>query len=50
MVYRLHMSVFAGTVGQWITASVAALWTRAMVIGIVLAMPRVRHWRTAFSI
>lgn len=50
MVYRLHMSLFAGTVGQWITAIVAALWIGAMVIGIVLALPRLRHWRTAFSI
>lgn len=50
MVYRLHMSLFAGTVGQWITGVVAALWIAAMVIGIVLAIPRLRHWRTAFSI
>lgn len=50
MIYRLHMSLFAGTVGQWITAIVAAVWIGAMVMGIVLAMPRVRHWRTAFSI
>lgn len=50
MVYRLHMSLFAGTVGQWITGIVAALWIAAMVIGIVLAIPRLGHWRTAFSI
>ena len=50
MVYRLHMSLFAGTVGQWITGIVAALWIGAMVIGIVLAIPRLGHWRTAFSI
>lgn len=50
MVYRLHMSLFAGTVGQWITGIVAALWIGAMVIGIILALPRLRHWRTAFSI
>jgi len=50
MVYRLHMSLFAGAVGQWITGIVAALWIAAMVIGIVLAIPRLGHWRTAFSI
>lgn len=50
MVYRLHMSLFAGTVGQWITGIVAAMWIGAMIIGIVLAIPRLGHWRTAFSI
>jgi uncharacterized iron-regulated membrane protein len=50
MVYRLHMSLFAGTVGQWITGIVAGLWLGAMVLGIFLALPRLRHWRNAFSI
>lgn len=50
MVYRLHMSLFAGTVGQWITGIVAALWIGAMVVGLFLAFPRLRHWRTAASI
>lgn len=50
MVYRLHMSLFAGTAGQWITGIVAALWIAAMVIGIVLAIPRLGHWRTAFGV
>ena len=50
MVYRLHMSLFAGTVGQWITGIVAAVWIAAMAIGIVLAIPRLGHWRTAFSV
>jgi uncharacterized iron-regulated membrane protein len=50
MVYRLHMSLFAGTVGQWITGIVAALWIGAMVVGLFLAFPRLRHWRTAVSI
>lgn len=50
MVYRLHMSLFAGTVGQWITGIAAALWIGAMGVGIVLAIPRLRHWRTAFNV
>lgn len=50
MVYRLHMSLFAGTIGQWITGIVAALWIGAMVVGLFLAFPRLRHWRTAVGI
>lgn len=50
MVYRLHMSLFAGEVGQWITGIVAALWIGAMIAGLFLAFPRLRHWRTAVSI
>lgn len=50
MVYRLHMSLFAGTVGQWITGIVAALWIGAMVVGLFLAFPRLRHWRTAVGV
>ena len=50
MVYRLHMSLFGGTVGQWITGIVAALWIGAMIVGLFLAFPRLRHWRTAVGI
>lgn len=50
MVYRLHMSLFAGTVGQWITAIVAAAWIGTMLFGVVLAVPRMRHWRSAFTV
>ena len=41
MVYRLHMSLFLGTVGQWITATIALLLIVSVAIGFVLALPRV---------
>jgi uncharacterized iron-regulated membrane protein len=40
MVYRLHMSLFLGTPGQWITASVALLLIVSVAIGFILALPR----------
>jgi uncharacterized iron-regulated membrane protein len=42
MLYRLHMSLFLHETGQWITAIVAILWITALVIGVVLALPRLR--------
>jgi uncharacterized iron-regulated membrane protein len=42
MIYRLHMSLLLGTVGQWITATVALVWLATIVLGHVLAVPRVR--------
>jgi uncharacterized iron-regulated membrane protein len=50
MIYRLHMSLFLGTAGQWITAIVALLWIGAMALGVVLAVPRLRLWRTALAV
>lgn len=42
MLYRLHMSLFLQETGQWITAVVAMLWIAALVMGVVLALPRLR--------
>lgn len=42
MLYRLHMSLFLQETGQWITAIVAMLWIAALVMGVVLALPRLR--------
>jgi uncharacterized iron-regulated membrane protein len=40
MVYRLHMSLLLGTVGQWITATIAAVWLVTLLAGVLLALPR----------
>lgn len=50
MVYRLHMSLFLGSAGQWITGIVAVLWIGMMALGIVLAVPRLARWRKAFAV
>lgn len=42
MVYRLHMSLFLQEVGQWITALIALAWIATIVMGTVLALPRLR--------
>ena len=42
MLYRLHMSLFLHETGQWITAIVAFLWIAALIIGVVVALPRLR--------
>ena len=42
MVYRLHMSLFLGQAGQWITGLVAVAWMVTLMIGMVLAVPRLR--------
>ena len=50
MIYRLHMSLFLDKTGQWITAIVAAIWIVGVLIGMFLAVPRLRLLRTAFSV
>jgi uncharacterized iron-regulated membrane protein len=40
MVYRLHMSLFAGEAGQWITGMVAALLIVSVVLGMALVTLR----------
>lgn len=50
MVYRLHMSLFLGETGQWITAAVAATWLVALLVGAVLALPRLRLLGSAFRV
>lgn len=50
MVYRLHMSLFMGKVGQWITAIVAALLIASIIVGVILASPRLRLLRKAFRV
>ena len=50
MVYRLHMSLFLGEAGQWITAAVAATWIVTLLIGAVLAAPRLRLLGRAFRV
>ena len=42
MLYRLHMSLFLEDAGQWITATVAAVWILTLGLGAVLAAPRLR--------
>lgn len=42
MLYRLHMSLFLQEAGQWITALIALAWIATLVVGIVLALPRLR--------
>lgn len=50
MVYRLHMSLFLGEPGRWITAGVAAVWIVMLFLGAVLAVPRLRHLGSALSV
>jgi len=50
MVYRLHMSLLLGEAGQWITASIAALWLAMLFIGLLLALPRLALLGRAFSV
>jgi uncharacterized iron-regulated membrane protein len=42
MLYRLHMSLFLEEPGQWITATVAAVWIVMLLVGIFIAVPRLR--------
>lgn len=50
MIYRLYISQFLDTTGQWITAIVAAIWTMGVMIGVFLAVPRVNLLRKAFTV
>lgn len=50
MVYRLHMSLFLGEPGRWITAGVAAAWIATLLLGAILAVPRLRHLGSAFRV
>ena len=50
MIYRLHMSLFMGAVGQWITAIVAALFIVLLAMGTVLAFPKLRVLGRSFTI
>lgn len=50
MIYRLHMSLFLGTAGQWITALAAMFLMISVAIGMVLAVPRLRLLRKAFAV
>ena len=50
MLYRLHMSLFMGKAGQWITAAVAFFLVLSVCLGVVLAVPRLRVLRRAFAI
>lgn len=50
MIYRLHMSLFMDTIGQWITAIVAALWILTLVAGTVIAFPRLRVLHRSFTV
>ncbi len=50
MVYRLHMSLFLDKAGQWITGTVAAIWIVGMLIGMVLAVPRLHLLKKAITV
>lgn len=50
MIYRLHMSLFLDKTGQWITGMVAAAWIVGLLIGMVLAVPRLKLLRKAFTV
>ena len=50
MLYRLHMSLFLQEAGQWITAMVAVLWIAALVMGVILALPRLGLLRKALRV
>ena len=50
MIYRLHMSLFLDKTGQWITGIVAAIWIVSVLIGIFLAVPRLKLMRKAFTV
>ena len=50
MIYRLHMSLFMGTAGQWITAIVAALLIGMLVMGTILAFPKLRVLGRSFTV
>ncbi len=50
MIYRLHMSLFLDKIGQWITGIVAAIWIVGMLIGVFLAVPRLKLLRKAFTV
>ena len=50
MIYRLHMSLFLDKTGQWITGIVAAIWIVGMLIGVFLAVPRLKLLRKAFTV
>ena len=50
MVYRFHTSLFVGEPGQWFMALVAAVWLVSLLIGFVLAVPRLGVLRKAFAI
>lgn len=50
MIYRLHMSLFLGTAGQWITAVVALFLMVSIGLGMVLALPRLRLLGRAFTV
>ena len=50
MIYRLHMSLFLDKTGQWITGTVAAIWIAAMLIGVVLAVPRLHLLKKAITV
>ena len=50
MIYRLHMSLFLDKTGQWITGIVALIWILGLLIGILLAVPRLHLLRKAFTV
>ena len=50
MVYRLHMSLFMGSAGQWILGIVAAAWIAMLLAGLVLAVPRLALLRQGLAV
>lgn len=50
MVYRLHMSLFVGEAGQWITGIVAALLILSVVLGVALVILRPSIRRVALRV
>lgn len=50
MVYRFHVNLFLDTAGQWVTGIVATVWILALLLGTLLAVPRFRLLRKAFTV
>lgn len=50
MLYRLHMSLFLGKAGQWITAAVGLFLVLSVCLGVVLALPRLALLGRAFAV
>lgn len=50
LVYRLHMSLFLGGAGQWITAIIGVFLLVTLVMGTVLALPRLALLQRAFTV